>query len=63
MHEKFIAWFEQDSPNFTGSYGSVRNFYDSENDTFQIEEIQNAYEDLKKGKVPASLYFTWGHVR
>lgn len=60
MQNKFIAWFELDSPNFMRSYGDVRGFYDADNDVFLIEEIQTAYEDFKKGDEPSSLYYNWG---
>ena len=62
MLNKFIHWFELDSPNFILSYGNVRGFYDKESDTFQIEEIQTAYEEMKKGQDPGSLYFSWRNM-
>lgn len=61
MHLEFMSWFEKDSPNFTGWYGKVIGFYDSETDSFHIEEIQAAYEEFKKGEMPSSLYFSWRH--
>lgn len=62
MLNNFVDWFEKDSPNFILAYGSVRGFYDKESDTFQIEEIQTAYEEMKKGDEPSSLYFSWGNM-
>ena len=43
MLNKFIAWFEKDSPNFITKFGNIKNFYDKDADGFQIEEIQDAY--------------------
>lgn len=63
MQHKFMEWFSKDCPNFTSGYGNIRNFYDSETDTFQIEEIQTEYETFKNGGEPCSLYFSWSHVR
>ncbi len=63
MHNKFMAWFAKDSPNFTSGYGDIANFYDSESDVFMIMEIQTEYEEFKKGNEPSSLYFSWSHVR
>ena len=59
MLNNFIAWFEKDSPNFVGRYGNVIKFYDKQLDEFQIEEIQQAYEEFKKGNDPHSLYMIW----
>lgn len=61
MLNNFILWFEKDSPNFTGWYGGVSGFYDKASDEFQIEEIQSAYEEFKRGETPSSLYFSWRH--
>lgn len=58
-----MEWFSKDCPNFTSGYGNILNFYDSETDTFQIEEIQTEYETFKNGGEPCSLYFSWSHVR
>lgn len=60
MLNKFIQWFELDSPNFVVRYGEVIKFYDKESDEFQIEEIQIAYIEFKNNKKPDSLYRTWG---
>lgn len=60
MLNKFIKWFEKDSPNFTVRYGEVLKFYDKGSDEFHIQEIQTAYNDFKKGKEPHSLYRIWG---
>ena len=62
MLSKFTGWFEKDSPNFINSYGSLSHFYDKATDTFQIDEIESAYQVMKKGGEPESLYFLWGHV-
>ena len=61
MHLEFMSWFEKDSPNFMNSYGRITKFYDRESDSFQIDEIQTAYEEFKKGETPSSLYFSWRH--
>lgn len=63
MPHKFMTWFEKDSPNFTTSYGAIVNFYDSNSDSFMIEEIQTAYEQFKQGEEPISLYKSWSYVR
>ena len=60
MLNKFIQWFEKDSPNFTVRYGEVLKFYDKELDEFHIEEIQEAYVWFKNGVEPDSLYRIWG---
>ena len=57
---KFIAWFEKDSPNFITKFGNIKNFYDKDADEFQIEEIQDAYEFFKQGDEPNTLYYLWG---
>ena len=63
MLNRFVDWFEKDSPNFTSGYGSVLGFYDKDSDTFHIEEIQTAYEQFKRGDEPNSLYMSWSYVR
>ncbi len=60
MLNKFIQWFEDDSPNFVVRYGEVLKFYDKELDEFHIQEIQTAYNDFKKEKEPHRLYRVWG---
>lgn len=59
MLNKFIDWFEKDSPNFVVKFGDVIKFYDKQLDEFQIQEIQDAYEDFKNNEVPNSLYYSW----
>ena len=56
---EFYAWFSNDSPNFINSYGKIMSFYDKESDSFQIEEINNAYIDFKNGEEPNTLYHCW----
>lgn len=60
MLNKFIEWFEKDSPNFVVRYGDLIKFYDKESDEFQIEEIQSAYVEFKNNEEPHSLYRIWG---
>lgn len=59
MLNKFIAWFEKDSPNFITRFGDVKNFYNKQSDEFYIEEIQDAYELFKQSDEPNSLYYSW----
>ncbi len=59
MLNKFIQWFEDDSPNFVVRYGEVIKFYDASIDEFQIQEIQDAYIEFKESIEPHSLYLSW----
>lgn len=59
MPSKFIAWFEKDSPNFITKFGDVKKFYDKQSDEFQIEEIQDAYDEFKSTGEPNTLYYLW----
>ena len=63
MLNKFLQWFESDSPNFINSYGKIMSFYDKESDSFQIEEINNAYIDFKKGEEPNTIYHCWWKIK
>lgn len=60
MLNEFTDWFDKDSPNFNGKYGSLMSFYDKQADEFQIQEIQDAYEQFKNGEVPNGLFLLWG---
>lgn len=59
MLNKFIQWFEKDSPNFVVRYGEVIKFYDASIDEFQVQEIQDAYIEFKENIEPHSLYLNW----
>jgi hypothetical protein len=53
----FMNWFEKEYPEFVNQYGQVKGFYDQSSDEFQIEEIQDAYVERKKGNEPLPMYF------
>lgn len=55
----FFYWFEKEYPEFLNSYGDIKLFYDFENDSFQIEEIDDAYREYLKGDEPMKMYFGW----
>lgn len=55
----FINWFEKKHPEFINQFGKVSNFFDSDLDEFQIEEIQDAYIEHKNGDEPMNMYFGW----
>ena len=55
----FFYWFEDEYPEFYNQFGDIKNFYDFDNDSFQIEEIDDAYREYLKGDEPMKMYFGW----
>ncbi|MBL4061958.1 hypothetical protein [Acinetobacter baumannii] len=48
---KFIQWYESKCPEFVNRYGALKRLYDSDLDSFFIEEIDELYKEFKQGGV------------
>lgn len=48
---KFIQWYESKYPEFVNRYGALKRLYDSDLDSFFIEEINDAYEEFKRSLI------------
>ena len=47
----FIQWYEAQYPEFVNKYGALKRLYDNDLDSFFIEEIDDMYNEFKKGGV------------
>ena len=46
---QFIDQYEREHPYFASRYCPVADLYDADLDMFHIEEVQDEYEEFKKG--------------
>ena len=44
---QFIEKYDREHPSFASRYCQVADLYDSDLDTFHIEEVQDGYEEFK----------------